>query len=205
MQSLRFRLSLMMFLQFFIWGAFFVTMGAYLLQVFEGEESLNSIIWSAYATHNWAGLLAPVFVGLLADRYFNAEKVNGISHLLGAVLLWIAAGITDPGTFIWVMLAYFMLYMPSLALVNAIAFANISDPDSEFPRIRVWGTIGWIIAGFIVAGTVLGFVQIPLLSWFTGVESNIQSTNIPLKVSAVISVLYGLYSFTLPATPPSAR
>lgn len=205
MQSLRFRLSLMMFLQFFIWGAFFVTMGAYLLQVFEGEESLNSIIGSAYATHNWAGLLAPVFVGLLADRYFNAEKVNGISHLLGAVLLWIAAGITDPGTFIWVMLAYFMLYMPSLALVNAIAFANINDPDSEFPRIRVWGTIGWIIAGFIVAGTVLGFVQIPLLSWFTGVESNIQSTNIPLKVSAVISIFYGLYSFTLPATPPSAR
>ena len=142
MQSLRFRLSLMMFLQFFIWGAFFVTMGAYLLQVFEGEESLNSIIGSAYATHNWAGLLAPVFVGLLADRYFNAEKLNGISHLLGAVLLWIAAGITDPGTFIWVMLAYFMLYMPSLALVNAIAFANINDPDSEFPRIRVWGTIG---------------------------------------------------------------
>ena len=118
MQSLRFRLSLMMFLQFFIWGAFFVTMGAYLLQVFEGEESLNTIIGSAYATHNWAGLLAPVFVGLLADRYFNAEKVNGISHLGGAVLLWTAAGITEPGTFIWVMLAYFMLYMPSLALVN---------------------------------------------------------------------------------------
>ena len=86
MQSLRFRLSLMMFLQFFIWGAFFVTMGAYLLQVFEGEDSLNTIIGSAYATHNWAGLLAPVFVGLLADRYFNAEKVNGISHLVGAVL-----------------------------------------------------------------------------------------------------------------------
>ena len=102
------------------------------------------------------------------------------------------------------MLAYFMLYMPSLALVNAIAFANIDDPDSEFPRIRVWGTIGWIIAGFMIAGTVLGFIQIPFLSWLTGVESNIQSTNIPLKVSAFISVLYGLYSFTLPATPPSA-
>ena len=132
MQSLRFRLSLMMFLQFFIWGAFFVTMGAYLLQVFEGEESLNTIIGSAYATHNWAGLLAPVFVGLLADRYFNAEKVNGISHLVGAVLLWTAAGITDPGTFIWVMLAYFMLYMPSLALVNAIAFATLSTNAGSF-------------------------------------------------------------------------
>jgi nucleoside transporter len=205
MKNINARLSLMMFLQFFIWGAFFVTMGAYLLEVFSGEEGLNSIIGSAYATHNWAGLLAPVFVGLLADRFFNAEKVNAISHLLGAVLLWYASTITEPGLFIWIMLAYFMLYMPTLALVNAIAFANITDPSSEFPKIRVWGTIGWILAGFIVAQTVLGFFEIPLLGWITGVESNIQSTDIPLKVSAVISVIYGLYSFTLPKTPPSAK
>lgn len=205
MKNINARLSLMMFLQFFIWGAFFVTMGAYLLEVFSGEEGLNSIIGSAYATHNWAGLLAPVFVGLLADRFFNAEKVNAISHLLGAVLLWYASTITEPGLFIWIMLAYFMLYMPTLALVNAIAFANITDPGSEFPKIRVWGTIGWILAGFIVAQTVLGFFEIPLLGWITGVESNIQSTDIPLKVSAVISVIYGLYSFTLPKTPPSAK
>ncbi len=205
MKNINARLSLMMFLQFFIWGAFFVTMGAYLLEVFKGEEGLNSIIGSAYATHNWAGLLAPVFVGLIADRFFNAEKVNAISHLLGAGLLWYASTITEPGLFIWIMLAYFMLYMPTLALVNAIAFANISDPDTEFPKIRVWGTIGWILAGFIVAQTVLGFFEIPLLGWITGVESNIQSTDIPLKVSAVISVLYGLYSFTLPETLPSAK
>ncbi|MBO6794579.1 MAG: MFS transporter [Balneolaceae bacterium] len=205
MKNINARLSLMMFLQFFIWGAFFVTMGAYLLEVFKGEEGLNSIIGSAYATHNWAGLLAPVFVGLIADRFFNAEKVNAISHLLGAGLLWYASTITEPGLFIWIMLAYFMLYMPTLALVNAIAFANINDPDTEFPKIRAWGTIGWILAGFIVAQTVLGFFEIPLLGWITGIESNIQSTDIPLKVSAVISVLYGLYSFTLPETPPSAK
>lgn len=205
MKNIHARLSLMMFLQFFIWGAFFVTLGAYLLEVFSGEESINSIIGSAYATHNWAGLLAPVFVGLLADRYFNAEKVNGISHVLGGALLWYAATITDPGVFIWVMLAYFMLYMPTLALVNAISFANIQDPNKEFPRIRVWGTIGWIAAGFIVAQTVLGFVDIPVLAAITGVESNIQSTAIPLKLSAVLSVIYGVYSFTLPATPPSAK
>lgn len=205
MKNINARLSLMMFLQFFIWGAFFVTMGAYLLEIFSGEEGLNTIIGSAYATHNWAGLLAPVFVGLLADRFFNAEKVNAISHLLGAALLWYASTITEPGLFIWIMLAYFMLYMPTLALVNAIAFANITDPGSEFPKIRVWGTIGWIVAGFIVAQTVLGFFEVPLLGWITGVESNIQSTDIPLKVSAVISVIYGLYSFTLPETPPSAK
>jgi len=180
-------------------------MGAYLIEVFSGEEGLNTIIGSAYATHNWAGLLAPVFVGLLADRFFNAEKVNAISHLIGAGLLWYASTITEPGTFIWVMLAYFMLYMPTLALVNAIAFANINDPGSEFPKIRVWGTIGWIVAGFVVAQSVLGFVDIPLLGWITGVENNIQSTNIPLKVSAVVSVFYGLFSFTLPKCPPSAR
>ena len=194
-----------MFLQFFIWGAFFVTMGAYLLEVFSGEEGLNTIIGSAYATHNWAGLLAPVFVGLIADRYFNAERVNGVSHIIGAGLLWYAASVTEPGVFIWVMLAYFMLYMPTLALVNAISFANMEDPDKEFPKVRVWGTIGWIIAGFIVAQTILGFVNIPVLEWVTGVESNIQSTNIPLKLSAVLSLVYGFYSFTLPATPPSAK
>ena len=205
MNKIKTQLSVMMFLQFFIWGAFFVTMGAYLLNVFDGEEGLNSIIGSAYATHNWAGLLAPVFVGLIADRFFNAEKVNAISHLIGAVLLWYASTITDPSLFIWVMLAYFMLYMPTLALVNAISFANIDDPDKEFPKIRVWGTIGWILAGFLVAQSVVGLFNIPLLGWITGVESNIQSTNIPLRLSAVISVIYGLFSFTLPATPPSAK
>lgn len=205
MNKIKTQLSVMMFLQFFIWGAFFVTMGAYLLNVFDGEEGLNSIIGSAYATHNWAGLLAPVFVGLIADRFFNAEKVNAISHLIGAVLLWYASTITDPSLFIWVMLAYFMLYMPTLALVNAISFANIDDPDKEFPKIRVWGTIGWILAGFLVAQSVVGLFNIPLLGLITGVESNIQSTNIPLRLSAVISVIYGLFSFTLPATPPSAK
>src|SRR5690606_14148383 len=131
-------------------GGFFVTMGSYLLEVFKGTEGINSIIGSAYATHNWAGLLAPLFVGLIADRYINAEQVNAFCHLVGGALLWYAASITDPGTFIWVMFAYFMLFMPTLALVNAIAFANIENPDKQFPAIRVWGTIGWIVAGLVV-------------------------------------------------------
>ena len=198
------RLSLMMFLQFFIWGAFFVTMGSYLLVLFDGEEGLNTIIGNAYATHNIAAILAPVFVGLLADRFVNAERLNGICHLIGAALLWYASGVTDPGTFFWVMLAFFMVYMPTLALVNAVTFANIDDPDKQFANIRVWGTIGWIVAGFVVAQTVLGFVDIPLMAAITG-EGNLQATAIPLKMSAVISVVYGLYSFTLPPAPPSAK
>ncbi len=199
------RLSLMMFLQFFIWGGFFVTMGVYLLEIFQGEEGLNTIIGQSYATHNWAAVLAPVLVGLIADRYFNAERVNAVCHILGAGLLWYAASVTEPGAFIWIMFAYFMLYMPTLALVNAISFANIGNPDKEFPKIRVWGTIGWIVAGFVVAQTILGWVNIPILAWFTGIESGIQSTAVPLYMSAVISLIYGIYSFTLPATPPSEK
>lgn len=195
----------MMFLQFFIWGAFFVTMGVYLLEIFRGEEGLNSIIGQAYATHNWAALLAPVLVGLIADRYVNAERVNAICHILGAGLLWYAASVTEPGLFIWAMFGYFMLYMPTLALVNAISFANIGDPDKEFPKIRVWGTIGWIISGFVVAQTILGWVNIPILGAITGVESNIQATAIPLQMAAVLSLIYGFYSFTLPTTPPSEK
>ncbi len=200
------RLSLMMFLQFFIWGGFFVTMGIYLLEIFQGEEGLNTIIGQAYATHNWAAVLAPVLVGLIADRYFNAERVNAVCHILGAGLLWYAATIVDsPSLFIWTMFAYFMLYMPTLALVNAISFANIGDADKEFPKIRVWGTIGWIVAGFVVAQTILGWVNIPFLAWFTGVEAGIQSTAIPLQMSAIISLVYGFYSFTLPPAPPSEK
>ncbi|TVR33468.1 MAG: MFS transporter [Balneolaceae bacterium] len=199
------RLSLMMFLQFFIWGGFFVTMGVYLLEIFRGEEGLNTIIGQSYATHNWAAVLAPVLVGLIADRYFNAERVNAVCHILGAGLLWYAATVSEPSAFIWIMFAYFMLYMPTLALVNAISFANIGDPDKEFPKIRVWGTLGWIVAGFVVAQTILGWVNIPILGWFTGIESGIQSTAIPLQMSAIISLIYGFYSFTLPATPPSEK
>jgi len=202
--SIRTRLSLMMFLQFFIWGGFFVTMGTYLLNAFSGQEGLNSIIGRAYATHNWAALIAPLFVGLIADRFCNAERVNGVCHLAGAVLLWIAAGTQEPGAFIWTMFFYFLLYMPTLALVNAISFANIEEPEKEFPGIRVWGTIGWIVAGFLVAQTVIGFVDLPLLKALTGV-GNAQITNIPLKMCAIVSAIYGVYSFTLPPAPPAAK
>ncbi|MEX2132086.1 MAG: MFS transporter [Pseudohongiellaceae bacterium] len=198
------RLSLMMFLQFFVWGAFFVTMGSYLLEVFQDESGINIIIGQAYATHNWAALLAPLFVGLLADRYFNAERVNACCHLAGAVLLWIAAGISEPGVFIWVMFAYFMLYMPTLALANTIAFSNIDNADKQFPAIRVWGTIGWIVAGFVVAQTILGWVNVPFLRTLTGIE-NAQITNLPLQMAAIFSLIYGVYSLTLPATPPQAK
>ncbi len=202
--SIYIRLSIMMFLQFFIWGGFFVTMGSYLLNIFQGEESINTIIGKSYATHNWAAIIAPLFVGLVADRFMNAERVNGICHLLGAVLLWYASTVTEPGTFIWAMFFYFLLYMPTLALVNAISFANIAVPEKSFPAIRVWGTVGWIVAGFVVAQTILGVVNLPILSALTGQE-NVASTAIPMKMCAIVSLIYGVYSFTLPAAPPAAK
>lgn len=202
--SVRLRLSVMMFLQFFIWGGFFVTMGIYLLHAFADREALNSIIGRAYATHNWAALLAPLFVGLIADRFFNAERVNAVCHLGGALLLWRAAEANDPGVFVWTMFGYFLLYMPTLALVNAIAFANMAAPEKQFPGVRVWGTVGWIAAGFVVAQSVIGLVDLPLLSAITGVD-NAQITNVPLKMCAVVSVAYGLFSLVLPAAPPPAK
>lgn len=193
-----FRLSVMMFLQFFIWGAFFVPLGGYLNKIFSGENVVGHI----YSTHNWAGLVAPLFVGLVADRFFNAERVNGLLQLVGAALLWKASTVTASSgeLFNW-LLAYFLCYMPTLALVNTITFQNVVDASNEFPKIRLWGTIGWIVAGLVVAQSAFGLFAIPVLP---GIE-NAGATAFPMKLSAVVSVIYGLYSFTLPATPPNGR
>lgn len=200
------RLSVMMFLQFFIWGGFFVTMGSYLVNLFSAPEyaaDLGKIIGGAYATHNWAGLLAPLFVGLIADRLMNAERVNGICHLLGGAVLWFASTVTDPGQFFWVMLLFFLLYMPTLALVNSISFNVMENPDKQFPAVRVWGTVGWIVAGSIVGGSLFGLIKLPFLE-MAGITDAL-NTSFPMKMCAVVAILYGLYSFSLPATPPRAK
>lgn len=192
------RLSLMMFLQFFVWGTFFVPLGGYLGKIFAGQNVVGHI----YSTSNWAGLLAPLFVGLVADRFFNAERVNAILHLLGAVLLWKCSLITSsPSELFWWMLAYFLCYMPTLALVNTITFQNVADSNNEFPKIRLWGTIGWIAAGLVVAESLFGLLPFPVLP---GIE-NAGGSSFPMKLGAVISAIYGIYSFTLPATPPNAK
>jgi nucleoside transporter len=192
----------MMFLQFFIWGAFFVPMGKYLGVIFKDREGLNSIIGNAYATQTWAAVFAPLLVGFVCDRLFNKEKVNGVLHLLGGAILWWCSTITDsPSQFFWAMLAFFLCYMPTLALVNAITFQNVPSIENDFPQIRLWGTIGWIVSGVVVAQSLFGLVDVPLLP---GIQ-DAGSTNFPLKISAVASLLYGLYSFTLPASPPQGR
>ena len=199
MNSVKFRLSVMMFLQFFVWGAFFVTLGSYLNVLFKDQENLNTIIGDIYSTQTWAALFAPLIVGYVADRLFNKEHVNGVLMLLSAGMLWWCSTITEsPQQFYWVMMAFFLCYMPTLALVNAITFQNVESIEEEFPKIRVWGTFGWILAGLVVSESLFGLAPFPVLPGISGAGS----TAFPLKLAAVVSAIYGLYCFTLPASPP---
>lgn len=203
--SVRPRLCLMMFLQFFVWGAFFVPLGGYLGTIFasyEEQNLLNRIISNAYATQTWAAVFAPLIVGFVADRLFNKEYVNGVLQIVGGCLLWWCAGITEsPEQFTWVLLAFFLCYMPTLALVNAITFQNVASIERDFPQIRLWGTIGWIASGLVVSESMFGIFPFPVLP---GIE-NAGATSFPLKLSAVVSIVYGFYSFTLPPSPPQGR
>jgi len=203
--SVSVRLKIMMFLQFFVWGVFFVTMGIYLNNIFseyKAEGTLNTIVGNAYATQTWAALFAQLIVGFVADRLFNKELVNGVLHLIGAALLYWVSTITDsPAMFSWVLLAFFICYMPTLALVNTITFQNVEDIERDFPRIRLWGTIGWIVAGLVVSQSLFGLVSFPILP---GVE-DASSTAVQFQLAAVVSLIYGLYSFTLPASPPEGK
>ncbi len=199
--SIQIRLSAMMFLQFFIWGAFFVPLGGYLSKIFANEEGLNSIIGGIYSTSNWGAVLAPLIVGLIADRFFNAERVNGFLHLMGAALLWYCASVTQPGAMFIGMLGYFICYMPTLALANTIAFNHLSDVNRQFPGIRIWGTIGWIVSGLVVAQSMFGLFPLPILPGIVDAGS----TAFPIKLAAIASLVYGIYSFTLPACPPAGK
>ena len=195
------KLSVMMFLQYFIWGVFFVTMGTYLKEIFSGKENINSIIAGAYATQTWAALFAPLIVGFLGDRIMNKEHLNGILQLVGAAILWWVSTITDSGMFFWAMLAFFICYMPTLALANTITFQNVGSIERDFPKIRLWGTIGWIVGGLVISQSVFGLFKVPVLP---GIENG-GISNIQFKIAAIVSAVYGLCSFMLPASPPEGR
>ncbi len=179
----RIQLSVMMFLQFFVWGTWYVTLGTYLGSIgFKGTE-----IGDIYSTVSLAAIIAPLFVGILADRFFAAQRVLGFMHLLGGVLLYLTSTMGSPSEVYWTLLLYSMCYMPTLAIANTIAFFQMDNPEKEFPSIRVLGTIGWIVAGVII-----GLMKI-------------EPTALPLQIGASISLLLGIYSFTLPNTPPKAK
>ncbi|MCW5519087.1 nucleoside permease [Aureitalea sp. L0-47] len=182
----RIQLSFMMFLEFFIWGGWFVTMGTFLAKAFNAEGSQLAM---AYETQSIGAIIAPFIIGLIADRYFAAQKILGILHIAGAVLLYLAGTSSDFASFYPYILVYMILYMPTLALVNSVAFRQMKDPAKDFALIRVLGTVGWIVAGLVI-----GF-----LSWES--ENVLQNTFV---MAAGASALLGLFSFTLPNTPPTA-
>ena len=188
--SIRFRLGLMMFLQFYVWGGWFVTLGSYLAANLHATGAQGAL---AYSTQSWGAILAPIFAGLIADRYVNAERLLGIVHLVGGVLLYELATATDFGRFYPLLLAYMILYMPTLALVNAVAFRQMRDPARHFSRIRVWGTVGWIVAGLVIS-YVFGWD-----SAFGLAAGHLHNT---FYMCSIASFALGIYSFTLPATPP---
>lgn len=171
----------MMFIEFFIWGAWAVTLGTYLGTTlgFEGKQ-----IGLIYGTTAIAAIISPLFVGFVADRRFASQKVFSVLHLAGAILLFAASEVTEFGALYALLLAYSLCYMPTLAIANGIGFRHLSDPDRQFPLIRVLGTIGWIVAGLII-----GYL-------------NVENQDIPLKIAAGTSVLLAAYGLMLPRTPP---
>ena len=180
------RLSFMMFLQFFIWGAWFVTLGTHLGEIgFTGSQ-----IGYTYLMNNIAAIISPFFVGMIADRFFDSQKVMGVLHLAGGVILYLSADVNTVGPLILGLLLYNLTYMPTLALVNAVSFNHMESPDAQFPRVRVWGTLGWIVAGLVIT-----FIQFNF-------HADVEKSSLPMKMAAVASILMGLYSFTLPKTPP---
>ena len=180
----------MMFLEFFIWGGWFVTLGSYLAANLHASGAQSAM---AYSTQSWGAIIAPFIVGLIADRYFNAERILGIIHIGGGILMYVLFCSRHFEGFYPYLLAYMILYMPTLALVNAISFRQMDDPSKHFSGIRVWGTIGWIVAGLGVSY---------LFAWDSSAamaEGLLRNT---FLMCSIASFALGLYSFTLPRTPP---
>jgi len=186
------QLSFMMFLEFFIWGGWFVTLGTFLgdnLHANGGEIAM------AFSTQSWGAIIAPFIIGLIADRYFNAERILAVLHLLGAVLMYQMFNSVDFAGFYPYVLGYMIIYMPTLALVNSISFNQMKDPAKEFSFVRVFGTIGWIVAGLIISYVFL---------WDSPEARGEGMLKNTFLMVAIASAVLGVFSFTLPKTPPTA-
>ncbi|WBL27115.1 nucleoside permease [Zunongwangia sp. HGR-M22] len=189
----RFQLSLMMFLEFFIWGGWFVTLGTFLADNLSATGAETAM---AFSTQSWGAIVAPFIIGLIADRFFNAERILGMLHIMGAVLMYLMYSSVDFGSFYPYVLSYMILYMPTLALVNSISFAQMKDPSKEFSNIRVFGTIGWIISGVVIS---------TVFAWDAPEARAEGMLKYTFLMVAIASTILGLFSFSLPKTPPSGK
>ena len=184
------RLAFMMFLDFFIWGAWFVTLGIFLDNNLHASGSQSAAVFS---TQSWGAIIAPFIIGLIADRYFNAERILGVLHLIGALLMYQMYQSDAIGSFYPYVLSYMILFMPTLALVNSISFNQMQDPEKQFSSIRVLGTIGWIVAGLFISYVFI---------WDSKEAVAGGAMKYTFLMASVASLILGLYSFTLPKTPP---
>lgn len=191
MSGVRLKLSTMMFLQFFVWGAWYTTIAVYM-----ANHGMETQTFWPFTVNPIAAIAAPFFVGLVADRFFDTQKVLGIMHLLGGVVLLVVPSLTsNPTAFVLALLLYNLFYMPTLGLSSSLAFHQIRDQEQQFPKIRVWGTIGWIVAGLFISFGLGAFVK----------GAAPEATALPLYSAAVASLVLGAYCFTLPRTPAPAR
>jgi len=189
----RVQLSIMMFLEFFIWGGWFVTLGTFLNNNLSASGAESGQVFS---TQSWGAIIAPFIIGLIADRFVNAERILGVLHIIGALLMYQMYNAENIAVFYPYVLIYMICYMPTLALVNSVSFNQMKNPEKEFSVIRLFGTVGWIAAGLLISF---------LFHWDSAEGTREGLLKNTFLLSGGASLVLGLFSFTLPKTPPKGK